>query len=186
MGYEEQNILDPYVDWWRGCRFGIRSTCCYLHQHVNVRDKSVPIRAIARSFCVPEATLRHRINGRLSRSCAYEYRQILSEPEERTLARWITHLTTTGYPASSALVIDIAKQIREQRHQLKADATSSPSQRPIGKRWLDRFRTRHPQIQGTWARQIESARHNATNPDAIKRWFDAVTRLFLEHQYPPE
>ena len=149
-------------------------------------DPSVPIRAIARSFGIPESTLRHRIKGRASRSCAHEYRQILSECEEKTLARWITHLTATGYPASTALVVDMAKQIREQRHRLKADATSPPSRRPIGKRWLDRFRKRHPDIQGTWTRQIESARHNAVNAEAVKRWFDAVTELFLEHQYPPE
>jgi hypothetical protein len=32
----------------------------------------------------------------------------------------ITHLTVTGYPASTALVIDMAKEIREQRCRLKA------------------------------------------------------------------
>jgi hypothetical protein len=60
-------------------------------------DPSVPIRAIAHSFGIAEFTLRHRIRGRASRSCAHEYRQILSESEEKTLARWITHLTATGY-----------------------------------------------------------------------------------------
>ena len=97
-------------------------------------DPSVPIRAIARCFGIAESTLRHRINGRASRSCAHEYRQILYEHEEKTLARWITHLTATWYPASTALVVDMAKEIQEQRHRLKADATSPPSRRPIGKR----------------------------------------------------
>jgi hypothetical protein len=80
-------------------------------------DPSVPIRAITRSFGIPESTLRHRIKGRALRSCAHEYRQILSELEERTLARWITHLTATGYPASTALAVDIVKETREQRHR---------------------------------------------------------------------
>ena len=79
-------------------------------------DPSVPIRAIARSFGTAESTLHHKIKGRASRSCAHEYRQILSEREEKTSARWITHLTATGYPASTALVVDMAKEIREQRH----------------------------------------------------------------------
>jgi hypothetical protein len=97
-------------------------------------DPSVPILAIARSFGIPESTLRHRIKGRASRSCAHEYRQILSKREEGNLARWITHLTATGYPGSTALVVDTAKEIREQRHRLKADATSRLPRRPIGKR----------------------------------------------------
>jgi hypothetical protein len=78
-------------------------------------DPSVPIRTIARSFGIAESTLRHRVKGHASRSCAHEYRQTLSEREEKTLARWITHLTAIGYPTSTALVVNMAKEIREQR-----------------------------------------------------------------------
>ncbi|KYG40615.1 hypothetical protein M433DRAFT_160164, partial [Acidomyces richmondensis BFW] len=61
-----------------------------------------------------------------------------------------------------------------------------PYLHPLGKGWLDRFRTRHPQIQGIWTRQIEGVRHNAISVAALKTWFDAVTELFLQHQYPAE
>ena len=36
-------------------------------------------------------------------SDAHEYGQILSSVEERTLERWITHLTSSAFPASPAL-----------------------------------------------------------------------------------
>lgn len=89
-------------------------------------------------------------------------------------------------PAFTALVIDMAKEVREQRHRLKADATSPPSRCPTGKRRLDRSQKRHPDTQGTWTYQTESVRHNAVNAEAVKRWFDAFTELFLEYQYTPE
>ncbi|KXL48548.1 MAG: hypothetical protein FE78DRAFT_141741, partial [Acidomyces sp. 'richmondensis'] len=69
---------------------------------------------------------------------------ILSNAEEKTLVRWIMRLTVTGYPASPALVVDMAKEIRQQRYQL----LSSPAPlRPISKCWLNRFRKRHPSLQ---------------------------------------
>ncbi|KYG44865.1 hypothetical protein M433DRAFT_155121, partial [Acidomyces richmondensis BFW] len=62
----------------------------------------------------------------------------------------------------------------------------APYRRPIGKHWLDRFRTRYPEIQGVWTRQIESARYTALNTATVQGWFDAVTALYIQHQYLPE
>ncbi|KAF2194401.1 hypothetical protein K469DRAFT_773644, partial [Zopfia rhizophila CBS 207.26] len=56
----------------------------------------------------------------------------------------------------------------------------------FGLRWPDRFKTRHAEIKGIWTRQIESARFKATSYEAVKKWFDTVTELFIQHQYPPE
>lgn len=118
------------------------------------------IRASARAFGVPEATLRHRMAGRDSRMQAQEHRQNLSPAEEKTLLRWIARLTKSGYPASPALVLEMAEEIAHQRYQL---SKAPPLQQSFGKHWLERFRARHTEIQGVWTRQIESARYNATN-----------------------
>jgi hypothetical protein len=107
------------------------------------------IRAAARAFSVPYPTLRNRLSGRTSRLHAHETSQILSNAEEGTLVRWITCLTRTGFPASPALVVEMAEEIRNGRFQLSQ--TPSP-QRSIGKPWVDRFRTRHSEIQSTWTR----------------------------------
>lgn len=142
------------------------------------------IRRCASAFCVPRPTLQHRLSGRSSRSISHEMAQILSKPEERTLVRWITYLTNTGYPASPNLVIEMAEEIRHNRFQLSK--VPSPYPRPIGKNWLDRFRLRHPEIQGIWARQIVGVRHKAMNIETVKTWFEAVEELCLQHQYPPD
>jgi len=110
--------------------------------------------------------------------------QILSKPEERTLIRWITHLTNTGFPASPALVREMAEEIRHSR--LKLSSTSNQTLRPIGSDWLLRFRRRHTEIQGVWARRMDGLRHKATNVATAKIWFEAVTELHLQHQYPPD
>jgi len=145
--------------------------------------KYASIREAADAFKIPRTTLQDRMATRTSRSNANESRQILSNPEERTLVRWITHLTSTGFPASPALAIQMAEEIRRNRFQLSK--TPSSYLRPIGKSWLDRFRTRHPEIQGVWTRKIESVRHKALSLNVAKMWFEAVTELCLQHQYAP-
>jgi hypothetical protein len=110
--------------------------------------------------------------------------QILSNAEERTLVRWITHLTRAGFPAPPSLAMQMADEIRHNRFQL---STTPPSYlRPIGKSWLDRFRTRHPEIKGVWTRKIEGARHKALSYEVVTLWFEAVTDLRVEHQYAPD
>jgi len=141
------------------------------------------IRATAYAFAIPRSTLQHRMAGRASYQYSRESQQILSSAEERTLIKWITHLTHTGYPISPALALELAETIRSQRYQLSKQA---PHRRPIGKHWLDRFRTRYLEIQGVWTRQIESARYTALNTATVQGWFDAVTALYIQHQYLPE
>ena len=144
--------------------------------------KSVHAAAIA--FSVPDSTLRARIAGRASRSHAHETSQILSNAEEMTLVRWISRLCRTGFPASPALVVEMAEEVRQSRFQLSESLPSTL--RPIGEHWIDRFRARHPEIQGTWTRQIESARHSAINPGTVQKWFDAVAELQIQYHYTPD
>ncbi len=149
------------------------------------RYKSVRACAIAKG--VPRTTLQYRISGHTSRSHGHENAQILTNPEEKTLVRWLSRLTSTGFPASPALAVEMAEEIRHSRMQLsKNSAQTSLHPRPIGGKWLQRFRTRHPEIQGIWTREIDGARHKAATAEAVKPWFETVTELQLQHQYPPE
>lgn len=127
------------------------------------------------------------MSGRTSRASAHEYRQILSSSEEKTLVRWLSRLASAGFAASPALAIEMAEEIRRSRVCLSKTPPTPPStRRPIGKSWLNRFRQRHPEIQGVWTRQIEGVRHNTTNLELVKTYFEATTELYLQHQYPPE
>jgi hypothetical protein len=119
---------------------------------------------------------------RPSRPTSHEYRQILSNAEERTLVRWLTRLTTTGFPASPALAVQMAEEVRYGRYQLGHNPPSC--ERPIGKSWLDRFRYRHPEIQGIWTRKIDGVRHKALSLEVVKTWFEAVTEVRFQYQHP--
>lgn len=104
-----------------------------------------PIWAMSRSFGMPDP---HSATGsrytHRDPACTSMAVYFLSV-RKKTLA----DLTATGYLASTALAFDMAKEIREQRYRLKANATSHPSRHPIGNRRLDCFRKHHLDIQGT-------------------------------------
>jgi hypothetical protein len=142
------------------------------------------IRKAAVAFNVPYPTLRGRMSGRNSRATAHEAEQLLSPAEENTLSRWVTRLTRTGFPASPALVMEMAEEIRRGRVRLSKDKPETL--RPIGESWLNRFKARNPDITGIWTRQIDTARYRATSYDGVKRWFDAVTELWMHNQYDPD
>ena len=139
------------------------------------------IRKAALMFNIPNATLQGRMSGRKSRATAHETQQVLSAAREQTLFRWITRLTRTGFPASPALAVEMAEEIRRGRVQLSR--TSAPSSPPIGQKWLSRFKIRMPDIAGIWTRQIDTAGFKATNYEGVKRWFDAVTQVWIDNQY---
>jgi hypothetical protein len=46
-----------------------------------------------------------------TRAIAYEIEQALSNVEENTLARWITRLTTTGFPRTPMLIKEMAEEV---------------------------------------------------------------------------
>lgn len=122
--------------------------------------------------------------GQTLHTIAHESDQTLSTMEEKTLVQWITRLTHTGFPALRVLVVQMAEEIQHGCVQLSK--TLALSLQPIGKKWLDRFKTCHLEIARIWTRQIKSAWFKATSYEGVKRWFNVVTELFLQHQYPLE
>ncbi|KAL2155927.1 hypothetical protein VTH82DRAFT_669 [Thermothelomyces myriococcoides] len=96
------------------------------------------IRSISREFGIPRSTLRHRLDGRQSRSAAAERYQILGREEEELLARLIVVQTNLGVPPTHAEIMEIAGRI------LKARGAGRTT---VGKNWLERFLRRNPQIR---------------------------------------
>jgi hypothetical protein len=122
------------------------------------------IRVTAAAYAVPESTSR-------------------SSAEEKTLVKWFSNLTRAGFPASPALLVGIAEEVRWSR--FKVSDGPSPQLSPLGKHWSLKFRARHPGIKGVWTRQIERARYDGVNSEIMSAWFDAVRALLNEHQYGP-
>ena len=145
-------------------------------------NENLSIKRTADEHEVARSALRDRIAGRKTRKQARTTQQSLTEIEELTLVRWITRLTRTGYPASPTLAIQMAEELRRARDQLIVSSTLS--YRPIGYSWLQRFKSRHEELDNIWTRQLASARFNGASYNVVRNWFDAITEMMILHQYP--
>ncbi|KXL49515.1 MAG: hypothetical protein FE78DRAFT_86074, partial [Acidomyces sp. 'richmondensis'] len=74
------------------------------------------IRKYATAFGVAFTTLQNRLSGRPSRRTGHQHRQILSPTEDRTLVRWITHVTNSSFLVSPAFAVEIAEEVRYSRY----------------------------------------------------------------------
>ena len=136
---------------------------------------------------IPKATLSRRNAGHQGRTQAREEQQLLSQPEEHALAKWLTHLTASGFPARHAILRDMAEEIRKDRiSKINDHSIILVSYPPIGKNWVHRFLGRHPKLQTAITRSIEAARIKEVTRDAINNWFDIFAATLEDYQITME
>jgi hypothetical protein len=151
------------------------------------RQQFPSVRATAKHFEVSHRTLGRRLAGGSSVRMARENKQILSVAEEKTLVRWITRYSIAGSHVSPALLIEIAELVRARRVRRESgDSTSTTITDRIGHEWIYRFLNRYPEIQGLYARQMESSRFDGATYDVLERWFNAFASLMEKHSYAPQ
>jgi hypothetical protein len=141
------------------------------------------IRKCAYAFNILASTLSDRLSTRTSRSKSHESQKILSTAEEKTLLKAITRLSKSGCPITLSLTRDLAEEIRLSRFRLSSTPTSYP---PLGKRWLDKFRKRYPELKTVYSRALDANRFEGVNYPVVNAYFDALTNLFLENPYPSD
>jgi hypothetical protein len=112
---------------------------------------------------VPRSTLRDRRHGALSRRDREPNSKKLSKLEEEALVRRILELDSRGTPATKAMVRDMANDLLTER-----------GGKPVGKHWVDNFKTRTPEIK--LRKSCLYNRQRALNEDlrVITPWFKLV------------
>ena len=139
--------------------------------------------AAAQALQLSRNTLHRRLAGGKSRAQGKENQQNLTHAEEQALAQWITQLTATGHPARHIFIKEIADEIRRERHAHSATPVSYPD---LGDAWVPQFLSRHPSLQTTLARAIESARIKEVSSDAVLNFFTIFSALLKKHEIPLE
>lgn len=94
-------------------------------------------RKAAKRWGIPRSTLQKRLNGSQSRSDANEYLQRLSRQQESHLAEWVLVQSNLGLPLTRQQIQEFASRIVKQ----------GGNDQPLGKRWIDGFLRRNPEIK---------------------------------------
>ena len=78
-------------------------------------DKTLSVRGAAKLYNVPEATLRHRINGRRVRQDTRANSTRMTELEEEAIVKYVLDLDSRGFSPQLRDVEDIANLLLSER-----------------------------------------------------------------------
>ncbi|KAF9038785.1 hypothetical protein BDZ89DRAFT_910838, partial [Hymenopellis radicata] len=83
----------------------------------------------AKDFNVPRQTLTDRLNGKQTRQEAHAHQLQLPDGQEDILVEWAKEMGRRGVPITRQVLSDYASEIAGH---------------PLGRKWIDGFRSRHP------------------------------------------
>ena len=134
-------------------------------------NASFSIRAAAKACNVSRSTLANRLDGRTNCQNSHESQMRLSQVQEKYLADWIIEQDIQGHPPSFPRVREMASRI----------LVANEDTRPLGRKWVQKFVQRNPEISSCIGRQIDSRRTHGTTQTAIDGFFktlDTVVRTY--------
>jgi Tc5 transposase DNA-binding domain len=85
----------------------------------------------------------------------------LSFVQEEELAKWILQLKATGNAPSHHAIRQMASYVSSKNGQIPR----------IGKRWLERFWKRHPNVHSKRAIRMDHERVNGANKQDLSAWY---------------
>ena len=128
--------------------------------------KRMSLRAAAKTYGVPESSLRYRIKGRVAKHEKRNAAHNLTESEEETLVRYILDLDSRGFPPRIEGVKDMADLLLMMRGAKR-----------VGKQWAYRFIRRHPELKTRFSRAYDFQRALCEDHSLINAWFQLVANM---------
>jgi hypothetical protein len=124
---------------------------------------------------VAESTLRGRLNGKRSKQQSRIDQQKLTPAEENAIKGWIFKLDDWGFPPRHQYVKDMALDF------IKSHGVAAPK---LGKNWLTRFLSRHPDLASKFCTRLDKQRAFADSPEVIQDFYEKVFVLLLYQLSP--
>ena len=136
-----------------------------LQQAIDAVLAGASLRRASTTHGVPRTTLVRRLEGKLPRKQAQVHHQRLSPWQEENLVDWILVQGALGLPPTHA-------QIRQFVTRILAHNGDT---QPLGKRWMEGFFARNPQVKTLRGKSIESRRVNGASAENIKAFFQLLS-----------
>jgi len=125
------------------------------------------IRACAEDFGVARSTLQEQLQKPTTASLGQEHRQRLSFRQEKWLVNWILDEDNRAFPPSHARAREMATRCLAQNGDFQ----------PLGKKWVDGFRRRNPEVTTLIGKRIDSARIEGAIPEKMTAYFERLKRV---------
>ncbi len=137
--------------------------------------KRMSIRQAAKTYDVPESSLRHRMKGRVAKAEIRNGRHQLTPNEEETIVRYVLDLDSRGFPPRICCVEDMANLLLTTRHA-----------KPVGKLWAYRFVQHRSELKTRFSRAYDFQRALCEDPELINAWFRLVANMRAKYAIQDE
>ena len=117
----------------------------------------------ARKYEIHETTLGRRWKGQTVSDADFRSRslKLLTDAQESVLIEYIKKLSARNMHPTPQMVENLVREI---------------TKRPVGERWVERFRKRHSnEFTSRYLRNIDQSRHVADNSKHFQHYFDNVS-----------
>ena len=118
-------------------------------------------RVAAQRYGIPRTTLRYRYEGGETHQSSHEHYQRLSKQQEGHLRDWVLTQQALGVPPSHTQLREFATRVLATHGDIQ----------PLGKRWIEGFLRRNPEIKTVRGKGMDSARLNGANTETIQKFF---------------
>ena len=130
---------------------------------------------------LPRTTKWYRVRGRPTRRENAIKQQYLSAREEKTLVKFVLHMSNSNYPVPLKFLRSLAREIRRQR-AVTSQASPIEDQTALpGKNWPQGFFKRNPELKARKRKAIAWNRHDVNIYDKVSEWFSLIGK---ELQHP--
>jgi DNA-binding transcriptional regulator YiaG len=134
-------------------------------------DPTLKPSVVARRYGVPKQTLSDRVHGKHKpRSIAHQAEQLLSPAEERVLVERCLVMQRRSAPHTYRHIVDECLTI------LRAKLGAHKAPKSVGRSWLERFLTRHPELKPVTRRAVDSKRVRALKPEIVEDFYSQASR----------
>jgi hypothetical protein len=147
----------------RNVQLSYTESTLQLAIQATIEDRDKSQRRVVAAFSVPRSTLRDWCTGALSRRDREPNSKKLTKLEEEALVQRILDLNQRGIGATRAMMQDIANNLLAER-----------SGEPVGKHWVDNFKTRTPEIKLKRSHPYNRQQALNEDPRIITPWFKLV------------
>jgi hypothetical protein len=128
------------------------------------------IRHAAKMYDLPEATIRHRMKGRMSRAEMTNANLNLTTTEEKVIVQYIIQQDSRGFSPWPADVEDMANVLLMKRGAQR-----------VGKHWTERFIKWCPELKMHFNRIYDYQRGLCEDPAIIEPWFQLVHNMHMKY-----
>lgn len=135
-----------------------------------IKSQKISLSKASVQYNIPKGTLHNKVAGKTALQCRKGPGKILTDEEEEKINNWIINMAKVGYCVNTRDVIATVTKIFELKGLDKAP----------GKKWMQLFLQRHPNITKRHAEIISKARSLITEP-LIRKWF-AGLQEFLQQE----